>query len=280
MINVLFTGEVVGKAGVFCLKQLLPELKEKADIVIVNGDGVTGGYGIGKNHSVYLRKLGADVITSGECIYYKKDMVPHIQKAPYIIRAANYPPGNPGRGWKVIEHEKGKVAVINMLGQAGFNRIHPNNPFTYVKEIIKRLSEETNMILIDFHAATTAEKHIMFHHVAGHVSAVIGTHARAITADAKIMEEGTAVITDAGKVGSLHSVAGLEPSIEINKLKTQIPERSKAGWNGTEFQGVFLSIDEKTGKATHIEHIRRILKEGSNDGSGDSHSSKQQPSNA
>ena len=101
-IRVLYIGEIVGKAGVYCIKQALPKLKPELGInfVIANGEGATGGFGIGKNHSIYLHKLGIDVITGGEKIYYKKDMVPHIAKSPYILRPANYPPSNPGRGWR------------------------------------------------------------------------------------------------------------------------------------------------------------------------------------
>ncbi|MCF7929440.1 MAG: YmdB family metallophosphoesterase [Spirochaetales bacterium] len=258
--TILFLGEIVGKGGVYCVKSALKDLvsQYEVDFVIANGDGATGGFGIGKNHSVYLRKLGLDVITSGECIYYKKDMVPHIQKAPYILRAANYPPGNPGRGWKIYEKDGKSIAVISLLGQSGFQRVHLSNPFTFLPEITSRLSTCPVKIL-DFHAATTAEKNTMFFHADGLVSAVIGTHSKALTADERIMKKGTAVITDAGRTGSAQSVGGLLPDVEIRKFLTQIPERSQETWEGLEIQGVVLKIGGD-GRALSIERLRRPCK--------------------
>ena len=122
------------------MKTKLPQLKEQRslDFVVASGDGATGGFGIGKNHSIYLHKLGVDAITSGECIYYKKDMVTHIAKAPYMLRAANYPYGNPGRGWHVFSVGDSKVGVVNLLGQSGFNRVHLNNPFLMIHDIVAK----------------------------------------------------------------------------------------------------------------------------------------------
>lgn len=255
-VRVLFIGEIVGKAGVYCVKTQLPRLKQekKIDFVIANGDGVTGGFGLGKNHSIYLHKLGVDVITSGECIYYKKDMVPHLDKAPYILRAANYPPGNPGRGWRIYTKEGFKIAVINLLGQSGFNRVHPSNPYTFLPEIVNRIRPETPNIVLDFHAATTAEKSTMFHHANGLVSAVIGTHGRAIAAGETVLSGGTGVLSDAGRTGSLDSVGGMETETEIRKFLTQIPDRGVETWKGLELQGVFLEIED--GKTLQIETLR------------------------
>ncbi|MGC9313891.1 MAG: TIGR00282 family metallophosphoesterase, partial [Sediminispirochaetaceae bacterium] len=202
-IRVLYIGEIVGKAGVFCIKQALRPLKEEKqiDFVIANGEGTTGGFGIGKNHSIYLHKLGIDVITAGEKVYFKKDMVPHIAKAPYILRPANYPPSNPGRGWRVFQVGDRKIGVICLLGQSSFSRVHLSNPFTFLPELVSRVKEETNLIILDFHASTTAEKYSMFHHADGLVSAVIGSHTKVLTADEHIKEKGTAVICDTGRTG-------------------------------------------------------------------------------
>ena len=149
-LRVLFIGEIVGSSGVFCVKQLLKRTcKKKAiNFVIANGEGATGGFGIGKNHSIYLHKLGIDVLTSGECIYYKKDMVPHIDRAPYILRPANYPYGNPGRGWSISTVNSRKIAVINLLGQSGFNRVHLANPFHTLHSIVEKAKRETSTIIV------------------------------------------------------------------------------------------------------------------------------------
>ncbi|MBN2050149.1 MAG: YmdB family metallophosphoesterase [Spirochaetales bacterium] len=269
-VRILCIGEIVGSTGIYTVKALLARVKKEQniDFVLANGEGATGGFGIGKNHAVYLRKLGIDVITSGEKIYYKKDMVEHIQKAPYILRPANYPPGNPGRGWRVYEVAEKKIAVISLLGQSGFRRTHLSNPYTFLPEIVSRLKEETPIIILDFHSATTAEKYTMFHLADGLVSAVIGTHSKALTADAHILPGGTAVICDNGRTGSLMSVGGLDPEIEIRKFLQQIPERSKNWTALPELQGAVVEIGED-GKATHIEALRIQAPEIPDDGNSE-----------
>lgn len=322
-LRILFIGEIVGKAGIFCIKTMLPVLRKEleVDFVIANGDGATGGFGIGKNHAIYLRKLGVDVITSGDQIYYKKDMVVHIERASYLLRPVNFPPDNPGRGWRyytvrsarsAVERgpvEEGTadtppepppsesvtdgqepaegaaeptesdaqarrprrphlpgtqtIAVVNFLGQSGFNRTHLSNPFTYLPELVARIKRETNIIIVDFHALTTAEKSSMFYHADGRVSAVVGTGTRVITSDATVLPGGTAVVSDAGRTGSLDSVAGLDPKVEIQKFLNQIPERSKDAWDNLELQGVLLEIEED-GRASGIEIIRRPCAEAPN----------------
>lgn len=256
-MKVLFIGEIVSKAGVYTVKKLLPGLRKERDIdfVIANGNGVTGGFGMGKNHSLYLKKLGLDVITSGECVYYKKDMVSFIPKASFLLRPANYPPGSPGRGWGIYSVGDRKIAVINMLGQSGYQRVHLSNPFSYIPDLIKRVQETTPHIIVNFHATTTAERQTLAYVVDGTVSAIIGTGTKALTADAGIMEKGTAMITDAGRTGSIHSVGGLAADIEINKFINQIPERSQDAWDQLELQGVLLDLDDQ-GKALSIETLR------------------------
>ncbi len=268
-IKVAFLGEIVGKAGVYCVKTLLPELvkENNIDFVIANGEGATGGFGLGKNHSIYLHKLGIDAITGGECIYYKIDMTNHIKSAGYILRPANYPPGNPGHGWGVYRKKERSLGVIVLLGQSGFNRVHLSNPFSYLPEIVKRLREETKNIVLDFHASTTAEKYTMFYHADGMVSAVIGTHTKVMTADEAIMANGTGVICDVGRCGSQNSVGGLDPEIEIKKFLTQVPERSQDTWKNLELQGVILELDD-AGKTEKIERFKLPCKEAPDDGNG------------
>ena len=257
-MKILYIGEIVGKPGVYCVKSLLPGLKKErsVDFVIANGEGATGGFGLGKNHSIYLHKLGIDCITLGEKGYYKVDMVPHLLKCPYLLRPANYPPGNPGRGYRIFTKEDKKIGVICLLGQSGFNRVHLSNPFTFLPEIAAKLRQETPVIITDFHAATTAEKYTMFYHAEGKVSAVIGSHSKVITADEQALPGGTAVICDTGRTGSINSIGGLDPVIELQKTLTQVPERSRDAWELPELQGVLVEIDDSTGKALSIERLR------------------------
>ncbi|MBI9107089.1 MAG: YmdB family metallophosphoesterase [Spirochaetales bacterium] len=274
-IRILCIGEVVGKAGVFCIKKLLPEIKkeEKIDFIIANTEGVTGGFGIGKNHSVYMRKLGIDCQTLGDKGYFKKDIVDHIVKAPYILRPANYPPGNPGRGWRIYDCGDKRIGVISMLGQSGFNRVHLSNPFLYAPELAAKLRAETDIVILDYHAATTAEKYTMFHLMDGRVSAVIGTHTKAQSADEQVLPGGTAVICDTGRTGSLESVGGLDPEIEIQKFITAIPERSRDYWKKLELQGVIIEIGDD-GKAESIKRVRKECTEVPDDREGNSNNDK------
>jgi metallophosphoesterase (TIGR00282 family) len=257
-LKILFIGEIVGKTGVFVVKRLLPQIKTErgVDFVIANGEGATSGYGIGKNHAVYLHKLGIDVITTGERAYYKKDMVEHFRKAPYMLRPANYPYTNPGRGWIITKKDDFAIGVIVVMGQAGFSRVHLRNPFILLPELLKKIGETTPVIIIDFHAETTAEKNSLFFFLDGQVSAIIGTHTRALSADERLMPGGTAVITDAGRTGSINSVGGMDSEIEIRKYITQIPEYSKAAFDSLELQGVIVEIDRSSGKAISISRLR------------------------
>ena len=263
-------GEIVGKAGVFCVKQELHNLinERSIDFVIASAEGATGGFGLGKNHSIYLHKLGIDVLTGGECIYYKLDMVDHIKTARYILRPANYPPENPGRGWWVYHKGDLSIGVIVLLGQSGFDRVHLRNPFSFLPELLEKVREQTDVVIVDFHAGTTAEKYSMFYHADGKVSAVIGTHMKVQTADETILPRGTGVICDVGRCGSLDSVGGLDSEVEIQKFLTQIPERSKNAWDTLELQGVIVDIGDD-GKTERIERFRQKCDGGQNDRKSD-----------
>ncbi len=255
-IRIVALGEIVGRAGIFCVKTVLKKLKRdrNIDFVIANGEGATGGFGLGARHSEYLRKLGIDVLTTGEKAYFKKDMVGHIRKASYILRPANLPARAPGRGWALYECKGRTIGVLSLLGLAGYDRVHPANPFGMLQGLVARIREHTPIILLDFHAATTAEKAIMAHMSDGLVSALIGSHAKVPTADERILPEGTAAVTDTGRTGSAHSVGGLAPEIEIRKFLTGIPERSKDAWDDVRMRGVIIDIGDD-GKAVAIERI-------------------------
>jgi metallophosphoesterase (TIGR00282 family) len=255
-LRVLFVGEVVGKSGIYCLKTLLPELQRERgiDITIAAAEGATGGFGIGKGHAAYLHKLGVDVITTGDFAYFKRDMVPFMRQCDYILRPANYPPSNPGRGWLVTASSP-PLGVVSVLGQAGLSRVHLRNPFELLPRTVDQIKTKTPLVLVDFHATTTAEKATMFAYLDGRVSAVVGTHTRVLSADERILPRGTAVITHAGRTGSLNSVGGLDPAIETRKFLTQVLEHSREAWHTLELQGVVIDLDD-TGRATAIERLR------------------------
>lgn len=261
-MRIIYIGEIVGKAGVFAIKKILPELKKEKniDFVVANGDGVTGGYGLGRNHAGYLRKLGIDVLTTGDCCFYKKDLVQNFDKLPYVLRPINLSPYAPGLGSRTYLVGSEKIAVAVLLGQGSFDRLHGDNPFIKLPELLERLRRETPYVLLDFHAATTAEKRSLFAQADGLCSAVIGSHSRVLTADARIQPKGTATITDAGRTGSINSVGGTESQSRIQEYLSGISDWSRDAWEQIELQGLIVEI-APNGKAIMIESLRILCQE-------------------
>ena len=274
-MKILYIAEIVGKAGVYALKKCLPEIKrEKApDFIIACADGTTGGNGLGRNHAAYIRKLGVQVITTGECCFYKKDLTETLGKIPYVLRPDNLNIEAPGIGSRIYridgmalqnppqsavsanQPNNLKVAVVVLLGQSAFTRLHGNNPFSGLPALLERLRQETPHIVIDFHAQASAEKQTFFAMADGGCSVVIGSHTRVQTADERILPGGTAVITDAGRTGSIESVGGTERESRIKEYLSGIPDWTKEAWEKPELQGVFVELAEN-GKALSIERIR------------------------
>ncbi len=252
-IRVLFLGEIVGKPGIQTIKSALKNLREEKqiDLVIANGEGATGGFGLGRAHSMQLLKLGIDVLTGGEKIYYKMDMVEFIAKNPSILRPANYPQQNPGRGVRYLTVKETKVCVINLLGNANFPRTHLSNPFTLAQMLAEKAKSEGCITLVQFHASTTAEELTMGFMLDGQVAAVIGTHNKVQTSDARVLKKGTAYITDNGRCGSQSSVGGFDAETEIMKQISQVPVRSLECWDDLALVGVIVEIADD-GKATSI----------------------------
>ncbi|MDR0623545.1 MAG: YmdB family metallophosphoesterase [Treponema sp.] len=259
-MKILYVAELVGKAGVYAFKKGLPALKKRYawDFLILNANGATGGNGLGRSHAAYLRKLGADVITTGECCFYKKDLTENIEKIPYVLRPENLNPEAPGHGSRIYKTAGKKVAVAVLLGQSGFGKLHGNNPYSILPALLERLRQETPYVIIDFHAKATAEKKTLFLAAAGRCSAVIGSHSRVQTADEAVLPGGTAVITDAGRTGSFQSVGGCDVNSRIQEYLTGIPEWTKDAGSQPELQGVLIDINE-SGKALSIERIREAV---------------------
>ncbi|MGI6432333.1 MAG: TIGR00282 family metallophosphoesterase [Sphaerochaetaceae bacterium] len=259
-IRILFLGEIVGRPGIHALKVGLKELKEsrKIDFVVANGEGATGGFGIGKNHALQILKLGVDLITTGEKTYFKKEMVDYISLNSRIQRPANYPVGNPGRGFRIFDINNVRVAFVTLLGTADFSRTHLNNPYHTASALYEKLKNEAHAVCVQFHASTTAEKQAMGWHLDGKAAAVIGTHSKALTADARLLPGKTALLTDNGRCGSSFSVGGFDAPVEIERFITQVPSRSQEAWGLLELQGVIVELDEAA-KASAIETIRQTV---------------------
>lgn len=256
-IKIVYFGEIVGKTGVFTLKSLLPELRRRyaPDFVAAGSDGVTGGAGLGVQHAVYLRKLGVECLAMGDSAYYKIDMTEFYPKAGWVLRPANYPYDNPGRGWKIFQTPAGKIAVISLLGQSGFSRVHLDNPLVAFDRIHERIKSEADAIIVDFHASATAEKLTFSAYVDGRASAVVGSHGRVLTADARVSAAGTAFITDAGRTGSALSVGGADPDARVREFMTSVRVFEGDGTLGLEAQGCYIEIGDH-GRAARIESFR------------------------
>jgi metallophosphoesterase (TIGR00282 family) len=256
-MKVLYVAEITGKAGIYAFKKGLAKLKSRHpwDFLIACADGATGGNGLGRSHAAYIHKLGANVITLGECCYYKKDLTENIEKTPYVLRPENLNPEAPGFGSRVFKAGSEKIGVTVLLGQNGFGRLHGNSPFSILPVLLERLRQETPYVIVDFHAQASAEKKTLFFEADGRCSAVIGSHTRVQTADEVVLPGGTAVISDAGRTGSRESVGGCEVNSRIQEYLTGIPDWTKDAWDAPELQGVYLELG-KDGKALSIERVR------------------------
>ena len=262
MVRILFLGEITGRPGITAIRKGLPELKKKysIDYTVANGEGATGGFGIGRATAIQLSTMGIDLITGAEKLFFKIDMVEFIQKAGFVLRPANYPPQCPGRSYRIVTLNDRKFAFINLQGNSMFQRQSIQNAFNSIESLLKKLQEKEEVIpVIQFHAATTAEKKTMRFFLDGKAAALIGTHTKVITADEMVTDQGLAYITDNGRVGSALSVGGFLPETEIQKIRSQIPVRSQECWEDGIIEGVIVDIDETTGKSTAIQRVMEHL---------------------
>lgn len=261
-MRILFIGDVVGRPGRKALKDNLKGLKVEfhPELVIANGENAAGGNGITKDTAKDLINCGVDIITMGNHVWDKKDVLKFISNSEHIIRPANYPPGTPGQGYKILKIDNDlEVAVINLSGRVFMDAL--DCPFRKADDLlmqIKEMHDRIRVIFIDFHAEATSEKKAMGYYLDGRVSAVCGTHTHVQTADECILPGGTAYITDVGMTGPSNSVIGVDIDIILRKFTTQIPERFEVAKGFYQLNAVIIDIDEVTGKATNINRIQNF----------------------
>ncbi len=255
-MKILFIGDIIGEPGRKMVRANIRALSERhaPDLVIANGENSAGGFGITAEVAEELFSLGIHVLTSGNHVWDKKEIEPYLTKQDRLIRPANYPPGNPGYGSVVISTKAGKAAVLNLEGRVFMSNLE--DPFRVAEREIEKLKKETPVVIIDFHAEATSEKAALAWHVDGKASAVIGTHTHVQTADERILNAGTAFITDAGMTGPTDSVIGVKKEQAIARFLYQTPHRFEIPKGPVHLNAVLLSIDEKTGKANGIERIQ------------------------
>ena len=256
--KILFIGDVVGEPGMKILEESISYLKLKysPDFIIVNGENTRNGKGLSEGLAKKYFSLGIDVITSGNHIWDYANLHVTLNNASYnsILRPYNYPAGVPGNGYIIKEAGNGqKVGVISLQGRTFMQPI--DCPFGTVGKAIAAVKRETNLIFIDFHAETTAEKIAMGWWLDGQISALIGTHTHVQTADERVLPGGTAYITDAGMTGPFDSVIGMRKDVAINRFRFQTPFRYEMATEDLRFNGVLVELDAASGKAEKITRI-------------------------
>lgn len=247
-MNILVLGDVVSSAGCEFLRKKLPAFKKlkSIDFCIANAENSADGNGITPQSAEYLFSSGVDFLTTGNHVYRRKEVYELLDESEFIIRPLNYPEANPGRGTALIDMGRNTVGIINLMGTMFMESLE--NPFTAVDRALKELQGKTNIILVDFHAETTSEKQAMGFYLDGKVSALFGTHTHVLTADARVLPEGTGYITDIGMCGVKNSVLGVDKDVIIRKFRTNMPERFDSARGECMINGCIFTIDDKSGK--------------------------------
>lgn len=252
-LKVLAVGDVVGEPGLERIRKSLRKLKRDtgADFVIVNGENASN-VGMTPRQGDTIFDAGADVITMGNHTFSRREIIPYIEENRYVLRPANLPPQQPGRGWEIYETRCGDVAVIDLIGRVGMDYL-PDNPFLLMDKILKKI--DTKIILVEIHAEATSEKLAMGYMLDGRVSAVWGTHTHVPTADAMILPKGTGYVTDLGMTGPAISVLGIQPKLSIDKFRGEMFQRYQSADGPTKLNAVLFTIDAASGKCTKVERV-------------------------
>lgn len=254
-------GDVVGKPGLLAIRSLLPKLiaRHGVDLVVANAENSEGGAGISPESAEHLLQSEVNLLTSGNHIWSKRQIIPWLEQNPdLLLRPANYPKGAPGKGHTIIETPGGrKLGVVNLEGRVFMKNLE--DPFAIGMGLVNELRKVTPCILVDMHCDATSEKNAMGAYLDGKVSAVVGTHTHVQTADERILPGGTAFITDVGMVGPLDSVIGIKKELSIERFLTQRPTGYEVAKNLVYLQGVVIEIDDASGRARSIERVREHL---------------------
>ena len=258
-MRILVCGDVVGRSGRRVFTENIGKLRKdyEIDFVVVNGENAAGGFGITPKITDELLASGADVITTGNHVWDQRDIIPHFQREPRLLRPDNFPKGTPGRGVGDYKDARGrKVVVLHLMGRLFMDPL--DDPFLSVENMLNtwRLGRNANAIIFDFHGEATSEKMAMGHFVDGRVSAVLGTHTHVPTADAQIFSGGTGYMSDIGMCGDYNSVIGIKKETSIERFVRKMPTaRLEAAQGNATLCAVLIDTDDITGLATNIEPI-------------------------
>src|SRR4051794_25405626 len=261
VLRVLCLGDIVGRPGRQVVCQKLPQLvrERQVDLVIANAENIAAGSGITQNLFNKVRSYGVDVVTLGDHVYRKADIVPTLQASERIVRPANLSAQAAGRTHTVVTTNAGvQVGVFCMLGRIFMSHFPADDPFAAADRVLKQLPSGVKVIVAEIHAEASSEKVAMGHFLDGRVSLLFGTHTHIPTADAKILPGGTAYVTDLGMCGPYDSVLGRRKDRVVKYMTTNMPNAFDVATGDVRMCGVLSEIDSDTGHATSIERIEMI----------------------
>ena len=273
LIHILCIGDVVGKPGrgmlADHLKRVIPE--RNIDLVVCNAENIAAGSGITPQLFNKLQHYGVDVVTLGDHVYRKREIAVSLQNSDHIVRPANLVPAAAGKRWTVVQGRSGcRVAVACMLGQLYMGQY--NSPWQTAEEIVAEIPADVKVRVLDFHAEASSEKIAMGWHLNGRWSVVFGTHTHIPTADARVLDGGTAFISDVGMTGPYDSVLGRRKDRVLATLCTQMPNYFEVASGDPRLCGAIATVDSETGKAVAIERFevggRLTADEGGDDDGG------------
>ena len=254
--KILFIGDIVGKPGRVAVRELLPALIEdyRIDLVVANCENAAAGFGVTRDVVEELFRSRVDVLTSGNHIWDKKEVLEFVEDYETLLRPANYPEGVPGFGSVVVPSPTGSpIGVINLAGRVFMHSL--DCPFRSAEKEIEKLKNKTSTIVVDMHAEATSEKQALGWFLDGRVSAVLGTHTHVQTADERILPNGTAYITDLGMTGPFDSIIGTRKDVVLERFLRNMPNKFDVARGDVRLQGVVLGVDHASGKALEIERL-------------------------
>src|ERR671935_2137041 len=253
-MRVLFVGDVVGKPGRAGLAATMPDLRDRhsPQLVIANGENSAGGIGITERTANELFEIGVDVITTGNHVYRHREAYEFLDRSERVVRPANYPAGNPGRGATIVEAAGRRVAVLNLSGAVQLQVAR--SPFAEADAQLARLEGNADTVIVDFHAEVTSEKVAMGWHLDGRVAACLGTHTHVPTADARVLPGGTAFISDVGMTGSRAGVIGVDRELALERFLTLTNVSFETSSEDPWLNAVLIEAADD-GRATAIEQL-------------------------
>ncbi len=255
-MRILFIGDIFGRPGREIARRAIPALVSSRDIdfVIANVENSAAGFGVTGDIADTILGYGVDVMTSGNHIWDKKEILDYIPRQQKLLRPANYPAGVPGRGSYLARTRGGEpIGVLNLMGRVFMTPL--DDPFALALQELENLRAKARVVIVDFHAEATSEKIAMGWHLDGRATAVVGTHTHVQTADNRILPKGTAYMTDVGMTGPHDSIIGVTLEAALGRFRTSMPAKFEAATGPGQLNAVIITADPSTGKATAIERL-------------------------